>query len=225
MTGEPTQVTLLGHTGKLQWTRTAEGLAIQLPAQLPTKHAIAFRIEGLRTVPNVDAAQLAELTGRLTGGQLSAGDRTVEAAADGSFELLPAKATLHGNSLRVQGEGKDANIGYWDDAQNWVSWDMVKSTQPGRYKVSVEVATIHPSSDFVVEVAATKLPGKAPVTGDWNTFTTIELGQIEINQPGNIAVHFRPTAATWRALNLRAIRLTELGPPLRRNRRSLPIIP
>ena len=50
VTGKPEQVALLGYTGGLQWSRTAEGLVIQLPAALPCKSSLCFRISGLATV-------------------------------------------------------------------------------------------------------------------------------------------------------------------------------
>jgi alpha-L-fucosidase len=44
---EVTGVTLLGHSGKLEWSRTESGLTIKLPAQKPCDHAYAVKIEGL----------------------------------------------------------------------------------------------------------------------------------------------------------------------------------
>ncbi len=39
------QVELLGHSGALQWSRTADGLRIQLPEQEPCRHAFVFKIQ------------------------------------------------------------------------------------------------------------------------------------------------------------------------------------
>lgn len=38
-------VKLLGHNGRLQWGQDAAGLRIQMPAEKPCEHAIAFKIE------------------------------------------------------------------------------------------------------------------------------------------------------------------------------------
>jgi alpha-L-fucosidase len=46
-TGEVTAVSLLGHPGKLEWTRTEAGLTAKLPAEQPCNHAFALKIEGL----------------------------------------------------------------------------------------------------------------------------------------------------------------------------------
>jgi alpha-L-fucosidase len=42
-----TNVELLGNPGKLEWAQGDAGLKIQLPAEKPCEHAIAFRISGL----------------------------------------------------------------------------------------------------------------------------------------------------------------------------------
>jgi alpha-L-fucosidase len=40
-------VTLLGHGGALKWSQTDQGLAVRLPEQLPSEHAIALKIAGV----------------------------------------------------------------------------------------------------------------------------------------------------------------------------------
>ncbi len=44
--GRITGVELVGHDGKLTWTQDQAGLAISVPDELPSKHAVAFRIRG-----------------------------------------------------------------------------------------------------------------------------------------------------------------------------------
>jgi alpha-L-fucosidase len=40
-------VSLLGHGGTLPWSQTAQGLAVRLPEQLPSEHAVALKIAGV----------------------------------------------------------------------------------------------------------------------------------------------------------------------------------
>jgi alpha-L-fucosidase len=44
--GKVRSVELLGHRGRLQFTQDASGLRVQLPAEKPCEHAVAFRVVG-----------------------------------------------------------------------------------------------------------------------------------------------------------------------------------
>jgi alpha-L-fucosidase len=48
--GRVKRVRLLGHSGKLGWSRTAEGLVVHLPAARPCDHAITLAITGVGLV-------------------------------------------------------------------------------------------------------------------------------------------------------------------------------
>lgn len=43
--GEVHQVSLIGSDAPLSWTRSAEGLAVKLPAEPPCEHAVVLKIE------------------------------------------------------------------------------------------------------------------------------------------------------------------------------------
>jgi alpha-L-fucosidase len=45
--GKITNVELLGHQGKLQWTQDATALTIQLPPEKPCDHAVTFKVTGV----------------------------------------------------------------------------------------------------------------------------------------------------------------------------------
>jgi len=46
-TGKIENVELLGYPGKLKWKQDETGLKVQLPAEKPSDHAVAFKISGL----------------------------------------------------------------------------------------------------------------------------------------------------------------------------------
>jgi hypothetical protein len=68
---------------------------------------------------------------------------------------------LHGQRIRAQGHGEDANLGYWDNPADWASW-RIAVAEPGRFEVSARVASVRKENVFAVELAGQKLIGKAP---------------------------------------------------------------
>lgn len=53
VTREPTSITLVGSTEKIHWSRTADNLIISLPATLPCRSALCFKISGLTNIENL----------------------------------------------------------------------------------------------------------------------------------------------------------------------------
>jgi alpha-L-fucosidase len=49
--GNVKSVRLLGHSGKLDWKQSTEGLVVTLPARRPCEHAFAFEITGEGLTP------------------------------------------------------------------------------------------------------------------------------------------------------------------------------
>jgi len=130
--------------------------------------------------------------------------------AKGTQTLSAQTAELHGNRIKQEEQDGQPNIGYWDRADEWVSW-KVQFTKPGAFVVSAGCATVHADSEFVVEVAGQQLTGKAPQTNGWADFHVLDLGRIEIEQPGEQVVKVHPRDPnTWKAINLRSIDLTQV---------------
>jgi len=50
--------------------------------------------------------------------------------AKGVVTLLPNDAELHGEQIKVEAQGGQPNIGFWDKPEEWVSW-KVKVDKPG----------------------------------------------------------------------------------------------
>ena len=204
-TGANLKVQLLGSKSRLQFQRTEKGLEIVLPAQAPTKYAVAFKITGLRMLESIAPATLAQWNKRL----MPAPDKSVRASADGSLLLLPDKAELHGG-VQVQGEGDTRNIGYWNDPNDFISWDAVHVAQSGTYKVEVQCATIHPSSHFVIEVNGQKRPAHLTATGGWETFQKLDVGVVELKTADPIPVKVTAVSTDWHPINIRSVRLIKM---------------
>ena len=110
-------------------------------------------------------------------------------------------AELHGDQIKQESQGGQPNIGFWDKADEWVSW-KVKFSKPGVYRVSASTASPNGDVEFVVEAASQQLPGKTTQAGSWTEFRETDIGQLKIEQPGDQTIKLRPKdAATWKAIN------------------------
>jgi hypothetical protein len=58
-------------------------------------------------------------------------------------------------------------------------------------------------------VGARSLTAKPSRTGAWDKFEIIDLGRVEVEKPGELTVKVRARdASTWKAINLRWVKLT-----------------
>jgi alpha-L-fucosidase len=189
------RVELLGGKGELKFTQTATGLTVELPAQKTSDIACTLKITGGNLQP-VKSSALAS---------------AIRPKADGMLILSAATARLHGSELRLETQGGLPDIGFWMNGEEWVSW-LVQIPQAVVFKVSATVATLDADNSFVVEVGDKKISAQVPVTGGWDDFQTNDLGQVEIQQPGELMVKVRASdAASWRPINLNSVQLTPVA--------------
>jgi alpha-L-fucosidase len=189
--GKINSVSLLGYDGKVEWQQTAEGLVVTLPEQKVSEYTCAIRITGTDLKP-IGIPQTSAV---------------IRPEANGGYTLGADAADLHGDQIKQEAQGGQPNIGFWDKADEWVSW-KVKFPKPANYKVSASAASPNGDVEFLVEAASKQLPGRAPQTGAWTEFRETDIGQLKIEQPGDQTVKVRPKdAATWKAINLRFVKL------------------
>ena len=189
------KVELLGRPGELKFTQSAAGLAVELPGGKLSDLTCALRITGSNLKPAPLKATPVMITpdtmGRLTFG------------AD--------DATLHGTGLKLEEQGGQPDIGYWDNAEEWVSWNA-QTAKPGTYQVSATIAAASGDAEFVVGVGGENLSAKIPQTAGWDKFSTTDLGTVEIKSAGDLTVSVRAKdAASWKPLNLNSVRLTPVA--------------
>jgi len=179
--GKVRKVTLLGSDRSLGFTRDAEGLHVEFPREVPCKHAVAIRIEGLK----IEGFK-PDLSARFK---------------DGKLVLEAADAELHGPGIHT--ESKDAgrtNIGYWDDPSAYPAWEATFPTK-GAYRVVARIAARAPSR-FTVAVGRDTLACQVEATGDWDKFRDFTLGKIEVSEPGKKTIKVLPDKKAWKAINL-----------------------
>ena len=190
--GKISTVRLLGYNRKVDWQQTAEGLVVTLPAQKVSEYTCALKIVGTDLKP-VGLPQAAT---------------TIRSEANGSYMLGADAVELHGNQIKQETQGSQPNIGFWDKADEWVSW-KVKFPKAGTYKVSASAASPNGDVEFIVESASYQIPAKTTQTGSWAEFRETDIGQLKIEQSGDQTIKVRPKdAASWKAINLRFIKLS-----------------
>jgi alpha-L-fucosidase len=186
--GKITGVALLGCHDKLDWQQTSDGLVVNLPARKPCAFAYCLKITGenLKAAP-VHTASIAP-------------------AADGSLTLSPDDAETHGG-VRAETRNGQVNIGYWNGAQDWISW-QAKLTQTGKYQITAQTASPNPNVPLVIEIGGVTLTGIVPQTASHEDYTTMDFGTLEVKQTGVQEIKIRPgDPAAWRPINLRSVRL------------------
>jgi alpha-L-fucosidase len=192
-----------------------KGLMIDVPAEAPDSHASVIKIE--------------------VKGETDFEKVLPRQAPDGSLALVPQEAYLHSNSknaLKVERVEKIENIGNWFQDKSWVFWKF-RISKPGTFKLTTEMAAVAdvaftfqlkdgekteaaaPSDGkhkiFVAEEFAA-LPGyeksevAVPATGGEENFKPIELGTLEVKEPGLYVLEIRPVKDQWDRTRLRTIR-------------------
>ncbi|MEI8291488.1 MAG: alpha-L-fucosidase [Verrucomicrobiota bacterium] len=194
-TGDPKQnqikrVDFLGGKTKLHFTQTAEGLLVELPASQTNNLTCSLRITGNNLTP-------APLPQAL-----------VMPDTNGHFTFAADDALLHGEHLKLEEQGGKSNIGYWDKADEWVSWNA-KAQKPGLYRVTATVTSANGVAHFVTEIGDESLVGAAKQTAGWDKFATVDLGVMKIKNAGDFIVKVRAQdPGSWRPINLNSIQLS-----------------
>ena len=127
------------------------------------------------------------------------------AGKDGVIRLLPGDARFEGTEVRVQGQGDDANIGFWTNPKDAVTWQLCADND-GKYLVQVEAAT--PSAGAVLLIQGVgKLAFPVPKTADFNAFQTARVGEVMLTKGAKVTLTLRPVVDGWQPVNVRKVEL------------------
>jgi alpha-L-fucosidase len=189
------RVEWLGLKGGLEFRQTTNALIVELPAGNTNALTCSLKIEGDHLKPVVASAEVTAIC----------------PDAQGNLILSAEDAELHGDNLQLETRGGRPDIGYWNDAGDFVSW-TARVAKAGRFNISAVVATSDSDAEFVVEVGDQTLDVQPPMTGGWDNFRKVDLGQIEIKQPGDLSVKVRAKSGTkWKPINLNSVCLTPVA--------------
>lgn len=130
----------------------------------------------------------------------------------GEYTLTAGDAAVRGSSLRLQERGANENLGYWTNPADKAVW-TIADLPAGAYRVEVELACqkSDAGSRFEISLNGATAGATVPSTGSWNTFTTVTLDGVRVQQPASpaaIEVRAAPGATLKGGLmNLRQLRL------------------
>ena len=109
---------------------------------------------------------------------------------DNKAVLNTRQAIIDGTHARKEG---DNNIGYYRNIDTSIYWNLYVAN-PGDYNVTLYQACPKDKagSRYELQISGSKLKGVIQATNDWNDYTGIELGTINISQPGTQKFIFAP---------------------------------
>jgi len=74
--------------------------------------------------------------------------------------------------------------------------------------VRATLATVNQNASLAVEIGGARFVANVPVTSAWSDYRIVDIGEIEISQPGAARITARSAdKASWKALNLRNVQL------------------
>jgi len=110
--------------------------------------------------------------------------------ADGMVRVLGKHARISGGSARFDRELNA--IARWWRGKTWFSWDA-NAPRAGKYVVQLTYGCLSRAagSTYEVSVGDQKVRGVVRATGRWATFTTDDVGVIELKNPGATTINVR----------------------------------
>lgn len=129
----------------------------------------------------------------------------VSADKDGVIRLLPEDAHFEGEDVKTQDQDGVANIGYWTNPKDSVSWNL-RADKDGKYLIQIEAAA--PSGGSVLMIQGIgKLAYSVPKTGSYKSFQPTHVGEVILRKDEKTTLTLRPVVDGWHPLNVRKVEL------------------
>jgi hypothetical protein len=128
--------------------------------------------------------------------------------ADGRIVFCAREAKVVGSKAKLEAHPGNYRIGFWSDARDFATWDYA-ATRWGKYNVQLTYSTASPDgAEVEVQLGDAKATGTLKSTGDWYRYTTIDLGDIYVNE-GKQTLSVKCVKPSGGAvMNLKAVILT-----------------
>ena len=135
-------------------------------------------------------------------------------AQDGLLTLNAMDATVNGSEARLEGSGSNANIGYWTNKDDYVTWEFELPAK-GNYNVLLEYASVQAAHLAKIEVevnGGSKIGYELPATGGWGVYKSVRVGAFGFPAGGKYTLTVRPVEMkNGFVMNLRRIVLSPVG--------------
>ena len=158
------------------------------------------------TVPTSPPDPIASVVVASVEGEVRPVQSSPAQAKDGTLRLTADDAEIHGATARVEGD-RERNIGYWVDASDTVSWPA-KITHPGLFRVEVVQACPEGTAgtEYTLSVGDQTVSCNVVATGGWQSYKTVPVGKIKIDQAGSLIIKLVPGKLKgFAVMNLRAV--------------------
>ncbi len=185
-------VELLG-SGPVAYRVDAKGrFVVTLPAEKPSRHAIALKLVGFDLAVNPAGAFVRQ----------------------GVIRLNAPNATLEGGRIRLEQRPKvRTNIGYWTDPADRVHW-LLRTQSPGTYAVRGRFAAGSGPTRLRLRGEGWAVEADIPQTEGWTEPLVVEFPSVELAGPGVQHVVLEAAdGAAWRAANVWDIELARIDSP------------
>lgn len=123
--------------------------------------------------------------------------------------------TIHGVKVQYEPKPEKNTVGYWVNAEDWVSWDFTVD-KPGRFNVEVlqGCGKGHGGSEVAVWVGSQKLEFTVEDTGHFQNFKPRVIGTVEIAAPGVSTLKIIPiNKKSVAVMDVRQVRLIPVNSP------------
>jgi alpha-L-fucosidase len=130
----------------------------------------------------------------------------VKQAHDGSLTLMAGDSDSSPELVREAIDGGPLNIGWWVSVRSSVTWRALVE-RPGVYEVVLQYACMpEAGGPFVLRSGSATLQAAATPTTSWRDFREATVGQIKLDQKGEVAIEIRAAKDSNSGLmNLRAL--------------------
>lgn len=123
----------------------------------------------------------------------------VKPADDGTVHLLAKDATTWSENLRYEPKPEKNCLGYWTEKEDFAEWEFTVD-KAGKYQVTVHQGCAGGGSEVAVQFGEQSLKFTVQDTGGFQNWTPVNVGELEIKEPGTYRLAVKPQSKAGKAI-------------------------